>query len=222
MNEEVLIPKMTRIGKTRKKKIRIPLINLVLIFFAVLLFVCSTFINLNIKHYIIPSELFSHVKLMQDDFIFSFFLIPQVPVVMLVASALGKKLTVMSIIIYLLAGLAGLPLFALGGGIKYIAQFGFGYLLAYIPAVMIACRFLREKYSFPNMIKAAVSGVLIIHVIGILYMVIVALFRHAGGLFMEGWIVSQSGLKIIYDLLFSFILILIGKYIHEGLCYIAK
>lgn len=222
MNEDVLIPKMTRIGKTRKKKVRLPLINLVLIFFAVLLFICSTFINLNIKHYIIPSELFSSSSLTGENFVYSFFLIPQIPVVMFVASAFGKKLTVMSIIIYLMAGLAGLPLFALGGGIKYIGQFGFGYLLAYIPAVIIACRFLKEKYSFANMIKAAVTGVLIIHAIGILYMILIALCRHLGGVFIEGWISSQSGLKIIYDIVFGFILILIGKYIHEGLCYIAK
>ena len=144
------------------------------------------------------------------------------PIVLFVASALGKRLTVMSIVAYLVAGLAGLPLFALGGGIKYIAQFGFGYLLAYIPAVMIACKFLRDKYSFANMIKAAIFGVLIIHFIGIFYMILIALFRHAGGVFIEGWIVAQSGLKIVYDILASFVLILIGRYLHSGLCFIAK
>ena len=222
MSEEVLIPKMTRIGKTRRKKIKIPFINLVLIFFAVLLFVCSTFVNLNIKHYILPWSIFSGADLSSDDFVYSFFLIPQVPIVLFVASALGKRLTVMSIVAYLVAGLAGLPLFALGGGIRYIAQFGFGYLLAYIPAVMIACKFLRDKYSFVNMIKAAIFGVLIIHFIGILYMILIALFRHAGGVFIEGWIVAQSGLKIVYDILASFVLILIGRYLHSGLCFIAK
>lgn len=222
MNEEVLIPKMTRIGKTHKKKVKISFINLVLIFFAVLLFVCSTFVNLNIRHYILPLKVFSGVNLLQEDFIYSFFLIPQIPVVLFVASALGKRLTVASVLLYLIAGLAGMPLFALGGGVKYIGQFGFGYLLAYLPAVMIACKFLRDKYSFANMIKAAIFGVLIIHFFGIFYMVLVALFRHAGGVFIEGWIVAQSGLKIVYDILASFVLILIGKYIHSGLCFIAK
>ena len=72
------------------------------------------------------------------------------------------------------------------------------------------------------MIIAAITGVLVIHIIGILYMIVVALFRHMGGVFIEGWIVSQSGLKILYDLVFGFVFILIGKYIHEGLCFIAK
>lgn len=222
MNEDVLIPKMTRIDKTRKRKIKIPVINIVLILFAVLLYVCSTFVNLNIRHYILPVELFSGTTLSADDFIYSFFLIPQVPIVLFVASALGKRLTVMSVFLYLIAGLSGLPLFALGGGIKYVAQFGFGYLLAYIPAVIIACGFLKEKYSFINMIRAAISGVLIIHITGILYMIFIALIRNAGGMFIEGWIISQSGLKIVYDILSSFILILIGKYIHYGLCFIMK
>ena len=88
--------------------------------------------------------------------------------------------------------------------IKYIAQFGFGYLAAYIPAVIITCRLLKERYSFSDMVKAAIAGVLVIHVIGILYMAAVALFRHAGFMFVGGWIAAQSGLKIIYDILFSY------------------
>ena len=222
MNEEVLIPKMTRIDKTRKKKIKIPAINLVLIFFAILLYICSTFINLNIKHYVLPANLFSGAKLTAESFIYSFFFIPQVPVVLFAASVLGKRMAVISVILYLLAGLAGMPLFALGGGIKYIAQFGFGYLAAYIPAVIITCRLLKERYSFSDMVKAAIAGVLVIHVIGILYMAVVALFRHAGFMFVGGWIAAQSGLKIIYDILFSFVLIVAGKYIHSGLSYIIK
>lgn len=222
MNEDVLIPQMTRIDKTRKKRVRIPLINLALIFFVVLLFVCSTFINLNIKHYIIPSALFSGANLLQEDFVYSFFLIPQIPVVLLAASAIGKRLTVLSVLIYLIAGLSGLPIFALGGGIRYVAQFGFGYLLAYIPAVIVVCEIIKGKYSFGNMIKAVFAGVLLIHFLGIMYMIVVALFRHMGGMFIEGWIISQSGLKILYDLIFGFVFVLIGKYIHEGLCFIAK
>ncbi len=222
MSEDVLIPQMTRIDKTRRRKIRIPLINLALILFAVLLFVCSTFINLNIKHYILPSTFWAGADLIQEDFVYSFFLIPQIPVVLLTASAIGKRLTVLSLLIYLIAGLSGLPIFALGGGIRYIAQFGFGYLFAYIPAVLLVCQILKKRYSFLNMIIAAITGVLVIHIIGILYMIVVALFRHMGGVFIEGWIVSQSGLKILYDLVFGFVFILIGKYIHEGLCFIAK
>lgn len=215
-----MIPKMKRLDKRQRYRIKIPLINLVFIFAAILMFTCSTFINVDIKHYILPAGIFSNAPLTSDDFIYSFFFIPQVPVVLFAAAVLGRKMSVISIILYLLAGLCGAPVFALGGGFQYAAQFGFGYLLGYIPAAITAGSFLEEKYNFLNMIKAAICGVLIIHVTGILYMILIALIRHAGSPFIGSWIVSQSGLKIIYDIIASFILILIGKYLNEGLRYI--
>ncbi|MDE6138633.1 MAG: biotin transporter BioY [Candidatus Gastranaerophilales bacterium] len=219
MSQDVLIPKMKRIDKN-KRRIKIPLINLVAIFFCTILIIGSTFINLDIKHYIIPSYIFSNKHLTTEDFIYSFFLIPQIPVIMFVCSVLGRKLALTSVLFYLIIGLFFAPVFGLGGGIRYIAQYGFGYILAYIPAVLLAGRFLNKRYSFADMIKATISGVLTIHIIGILYMITIALIKHAGGTFIAGWLEAQSGLKIIYDLTSSFILILIGKYLHKGLKFI--
>lgn len=219
MSQDILIPKMKRIDRN-KRRIKIPLINLAAIFFCTLIIIGSTFINFDIKHYIIPSGIFSNKGLSADDFVYSFFLIPQIPVIMFVCSVLGRKLSLTSIMLYITIGLFLAPVFGLGGGIKYLAQYGFGYILAYIPAVMIAGRFLSSKYSFKNMIFATITGVLTIHILGILYMIVIALIKHAGGTFISGWIEAQSGLKIIYDLIASFVLILIGKYLHKGLKFI--
>lgn len=221
MSEQVLIPKMKRIDKT-KKKYRIPWLNLVLIIFCTILIICSTFLNINIKHYIIPQNIFSGTNLSADNFIYSMYFIPQIPVVMFICSVLGKRMALTSTILYILLGLFFIPVFALGGGIKYITEFGFGYIFAYIPAVVIAGNCLKEKYNFSNMIKAVIFGVLTIHIIGIIYMIIIALIKHSGGDFISGWIYAQSGLKIIYDLVLSFVLVLIGKYLHSGLQYILE
>ena len=51
----------------------------------------------------------------------------------------GKR--IYSILLYILLGLFAIPVFALGGGPKYIFEYGFGYILAYIPAVFFAVRF---------------------------------------------------------------------------------
>jgi len=220
MSEEVLIPKMTR-RSASKKHIRIPMLNFVVIIFAVLLITAASFINFNIKHYVIPIDLFFNKNLISDDFIFSFFIIPQIPVVLLVCSVLGRKMALTSVILYILCGLFLFPVFALGGGIRYIFEYGFGYILAYIPAVALAGKLLN-KYSFLDMIKAVLCGVLVIHFIGIVYMIILALFKHAGSDFIAGWITYQSGLKIIYDLVISFLFILIGKYLHHGLKFILE
>ncbi len=221
MSEQVLIPKMKRIDKT-KKKFRIPWLNLILVIFCTLLIICSTFLNINIKHYIIPQNIFSGEKLSAENFIYSLYFIPQIPVIMFICSTLGKRMALTSTVLYILLGLFFIPVFALGGGLRYFGEFGFGYILAYIPAIVITGNCLKEKYSFPNMIKAAIFGVLTIHILGIIYMTIIALIKHSGGDFISGWIYAQSGLKVLYDLVFSFVLILIGKYLHSGLRYILE
>lgn len=222
MSEEVLIPKMTRIDKTKRRKIKIPMLNVVIILFCTLLLIASTFVNIEIRHYIVPFGLFSNKDLTPDDFIYTFSLIPQIPTLMFICSTLGKRMALTSTIIYILIGLFVFPVFALGGGFRYIAQYGFGYIIAYIPAVLVAGKFLENKYSFGNMIKATLTGVLTIHIVGIFYMIFVVLIKHSGASFISGWINAQSGLKIVYDLIASFVLILIGKYLHSGLKYIIE
>ncbi len=221
MSQEVLIPKMTKPDKTRKKLI-VPWANIAVVLFSVLLIIMSTFLNLNIKHYILPQELFSGNNLSAEDFVFSFCLIPQIPVIMFICSVLGKRMALTAIVLYILAGLFVVPVFGLGGGVRYIFEYGFGYILAYIPAALIAGNLLGRKYDFFGMIKATIAGVLIIHILGIIYMIFIALVKHSGGDFISGWIAAQSGLKIVYDIIASFILMLIGKYLHFGLKFILE
>ena len=70
------------------------------------------------------------------------------------------------------------------------------------------------------MIKAAIFGVLIIHLAGIIYMIFIALIKGSGVDFITSWITAQSGLKIVYDLIASFVLILIGKYLNACLKFV--
>jgi biotin transporter BioY len=216
MNEEVLIPKIKRQNK-KKRQIKIPLLNFVLVFFCVLILIAATFLNIEIKHYTIPSDIFTNKNLGSEDFIHSFKFIPQIPFVLFICSVLGQKMALTSSIIYILTGICFAPIFALGGGVTYFGQFSFGYILGYIPAIIIAGKFLSKKYDFPSMIAATALGVLSIHLFGILYMIIIAIFKHSGSEFILNWIHAQSGIKIIYDLIFSFVLVLIGKYLHSGL-----
>lgn len=57
---------------------------------------------------------------------------------------LGPKWGAASQLLYLLTGLLGLPVFALGGGFSYVLQPGFGFLLGLIPAAAVA-GLLRKK-----------------------------------------------------------------------------
>jgi biotin transport system substrate-specific component len=58
--------------------------------------------------------------------------------VLVLGAAYGRKLGLASVLAYLALGAAGLPVFAVGGGIAYLLAPSAGYLLGFIPAVYIA------------------------------------------------------------------------------------
>ena len=148
----------------------------------------------------------------RDSYIHTYRLIPQVPVIMFIGAFLGRRYGIASILLYILLGLFIIPVFALGGGPKYIFEYSFGYILAYIPAVFFAGSILKSGYSNRNIIHAVLVGVLTIHLIGVLYMLFIAGLKHEGAEFITGWIVAQSGIKIIYDFIFSFAAVFFAKY----------
>lgn len=137
--------------------------------------------------------------------------IPQVPVILFVSALLGNRFGFLSVMLYVLAGLTVVPVFALGGGWRYIFQYNFGYILAYIPAVLVSGKILSQKIDFKNTFMAAFWGVVIIHFIGILYTIVVIIFRRNSFELFTELVEIQSGIKIIYDFVFSIIAILIAK-----------
>lgn len=201
-----------RLVKKEIEGIRLSLGSLILVISCTFLMVAATFIQLKITHFIIPAELFRGEPIAFKDFLFTYKFIPQIPVVMFIGAFLGRKYGIASILLYILIGLFIMPVFALGGGPKYILEYGFGYILAYIPAVFFAGSILKSGFTIRNILHAVFVGVLTIHLIGILYMLFIAGLKHEGWTFINGWITAQSGLKIIYDIIFSFASVFIAKY----------
>lgn len=217
--DDAMVPRIKRVKKV-KKKIRIPLLNILLVLFCAFLLVVATFVQLNITHFIIPHDIFSNKALTKADFLYTFSIIPQIPAVLFIVGLLGKRLGITSIVIYILLGLCSVPIFAVGGGIDYFAEFGFGYILAYVPAALVAGSILEEDFSFKNILKATFIGVLTIHIIGIIYMLFVVLIRQEGWAFIKGWILAQSVLKIAYDLVLSFGMLCVAKYGNKFIKYL--
>ena len=211
MTEEAVQPKVKTV-QTSKSGLKFSISSILLIVACSFLLVISTFIQLNITHLGIPAELFSGGNLKIQDYIHTFNLIPQVPAVMFIAALLGRKFGLASVLIYILTGLFIMPVFALGGGLGYFKEYGFGYILAYIPAVFLTGTILKNGFTYKNIIKAIIAGILTIHIFGIIYMLIIAGIKHEGFMFTSGWILAQSGIKIIYDFIFSFLAVLVAKY----------
>ena len=91
----------------------------------------------------------------------------------------GMLLTPMQILtsfgMYLLIGLCGLPVFASGGGIGYLLQPSFGFLLAF-PIAAIACSFLRAHLLIQGFCKyflISLIALFIVYAIGCLYMYLI-------------------------------------------------
>jgi biotin transport system substrate-specific component len=95
--------------------------------------------------------------------------------VILAGLLLGSRLGLLSQIIYIAVGLAGAPVFASGGGIGYVLQPTFGYLLGFAAAAYAIGR-LRElwgktglKYSFIY----CLAGLALVYAIGAAYLYLI-------------------------------------------------
>ena len=200
-----------RTVKREIEGIRLSFGSVLLVLCCTFLLVIATFIQLDITHLILPKGLFSEPHTI-NDFLFTYKLIPQIPVVLFIGAFLGRKYGLVSILLYIILGLFVIPVFALGGGPKYVLEYGFGYILGFIPAVFFAGSILKSGFYNRNILHAVLVGVLTIHIIGTLYMLFLAGLHHEGWGFMNGWICAQSGIKIIYDLIFSFAAVFVAKY----------
>lgn len=91
---------------------------------------------------------------------------------------LGSRLGTISVIIYIVAGLLGFPVFTGGGGIGYIMQPTFGYIIGFAAGAYITGR-IREKLfslNFKGLILAVLAGLGIVYLLGMVYYYLIANF----------------------------------------------
>ncbi|MDZ7399798.1 MAG: biotin transporter BioY [candidate division KSB1 bacterium] len=101
--------------------------------------------------------------------------------VMMSGNILGGKFGSLSQILYITLGLMGLPIFAYGGGLGYVLQPTFGYLLSY-PFAALGIGMIMKMFSvnwrikppsmtqqFVGYLLADITGVIIIFSMGIAY-----------------------------------------------------
>lgn len=85
---------------------------------------------------------------------------------------LGARLGLLSQVLYVAIGLAGVPIFTKGGGIAYIFQPTFGYLIGFIFCAFIIGK-MTEKVSeltFKRAFIASLSGLIVLFLIGVPYL----------------------------------------------------
>jgi len=206
--------------KYKGEPIKVTLGTLVMTCLCVIFLIIATFSQITVHHPYIPSDALYYLG--QDylstnilkHFIKSYDYIPQIPMIFFIVALMGRKFGITAIILYILLGMF-FPVFALGGGISYLFEYGFGYILAYLPAVFFAGTLLKGKTDYLRIPVISLIGVITIHVLGVLYMLFVSTLRHAPWNLVTSWISSQSGVQILYDVFFTIIAIILGKQLRK-------
>lgn len=96
--------------------------------------------------------------------------------VILAGMLLGRRLGPLSIGVYVLVGLLGVPIFTAGGGISYVLHPSFGFLLGFIAGAWLTGFLVerQEKLSgdplgFGSCFLAGLGGTAVIYLIGVPY-----------------------------------------------------
>ncbi|MEM8722744.1 MAG: biotin transporter BioY [Cyanobacteria bacterium P01_G01_bin.39] len=105
----------------------------------------------------------------------------QIGAVLLTACLGGKNAALLSQMAYVLLGISGLPVFDRGGGISYLQQPHFGYLLGFILGAWL-CGWLafQTLVRFETLIASSLAGLVVIHLVGIVYLIVMNLITGLG------------------------------------------
>ena len=87
---------------------------------------------------------------------------------------LGAKYGALSQLVYVALGLIGLPIFTKGGGLSYIFEPTFGYLLGLIPAAFVTGTLSKRPLRFRQTALAMLAGLAILYATGIPYLALIA------------------------------------------------
>lgn len=84
---------------------------------------------------------------------------------------LGKGLGALSVAVYVVIGLLGIPVFTQGGGFGYVLQPTFGYLLGYIAGTFVTGVLAgRGEARLPRLLIASFAGLAVVYLFGMVYL----------------------------------------------------
>ncbi len=91
--------------------------------------------------------------------------------VLIAGLLLGKRRAAMSVCVYLIIGLVGVPVFASGGGPAYLFRPTFGFLLGFALAAFLMGMMMdrKQKSSIPWMMVTSIVGLIAYYGMGMFY-----------------------------------------------------
>lgn len=97
---------------------------------------------------------------------------------MLAGLLLGGKRGCLAVCIYIVLGLVGLPVFAQGGGIGYIFQPSFGYIIGFAVGAYVTGMIANKKHKpgYKRLLAANFIGLGIVYLFGMVYYYLISKF----------------------------------------------
>ena len=104
----------------------------------------------------------------------------QIPSIVIVTIIFNGKIVIKAFSIYLIMGLFFIPVFHQGGSLGYLLTPNFGYLLGMYPLIKIIDNLNKRNQiiNYYELLKYVIFGICSMHLIGIIYNCILALFSN--------------------------------------------
>ena len=140
---------------------------------------------------------------------------------MLAGLLLGSRLGTLSVLSYMLLGLAGLPIFSEGGGIWYVFKPSFGYIIGFAVGTFVTGWIAEhmEKKTITRYLIANLAGLFCVYAIGMIYYYIICNFVidtpiAVGPLFLYCFVLAVPG-----DIALSILGAAVAKRVRPVLAY---
>ncbi|MDU1042926.1 MULTISPECIES: biotin transporter BioY [Peptoniphilus] len=132
---------------------------------------------------------------------------------MLAGLLLGPKLGATSVIIYIILGLIGIPVFTEGGGIGYIFKPTFGYIVGFAVGAYATGK-IANKEKNPSMKRLLIAnfiGLFIVYAFGMIYYYVISNFYLASPIGVKAIILYCFVLAVPGDIFLCFLGAMLGK-----------
>ncbi len=142
---------------------------------------------------------------------------PLIPIMLFIIYILGINYSFLLFILYLLTGFFVWPIFVFGGGVEFVQNYLFGYIVGFALAIFIAGFIFNLSQTIKTRLVATFCGILTIHFSELFYCIILAILKVIKFSLVIPIISKIILSNILLDILFSFILILLAPYIKNVL-----
>ena len=117
------------------------------------------------------------------------------------AAGFGWRIGVATVALYLIEGLAGLPVFATGGGLDYVLRPSFGFLIGYLPMAYIIGRAADAGLSGKPvaMFVAMLAADAVLFAFGFAWLLVVVNLIVGQGGAMPGWLDPSNLVGSAFD-----------------------